>query len=179
MSPYSLHLLVQMKGLREFSCSCISHSAMPSHCQAVKYSSPTLSTGFTAPNGRFAFVLRLQITIMPKQLLLTSICSSCLQQGTFICSIYFHSHFGLEVFLNKSITVDVGTGLLNNTQADYTHCVANGEKYNYNSSKKKKESILQGSVIRIINQGEKAFALDYLDSLLVLPLILVSTEMTF
>lgn len=94
---------------------------MASHCQTMRYSSSALHIRFTAPNGRFAFVLRLQITIMPKQLLLTSICTSCLQQGTFICSIYFPSHFGLEGFLNKSITVDVGTGLLNNTQADYTH----------------------------------------------------------
>lgn len=131
---------------------------MAFYFQAVKYySSSTLSTGFTAPNGRFAFVLRLQITIMPKQLLLTSICSSCLQQGTFICSIYFHSHFGLEVFLNKSITVDVGTGLLDNTQADYTYCVENEE--NYNSSKKRKRA----SGVSYLNKSrEKAFALDQL-----------------
>lgn len=125
----------------------------------IYYSSATVSTGLTAPNGRFAFVLRLQITIMPKQLLLTSICSSCLQQGTFICSIYFHSHFGLEVFLNKSITVDVGTGLSNNTQAGYTHCVENEENYNYNSSKKRKRT----SGVSYLNKSrEKAFALDQL-----------------
>jgi hypothetical protein len=35
---------------------------------------------------------------MPEQLLLTSICSSCLQQGTFICSIYFHSHLAWRYF---------------------------------------------------------------------------------
>jgi hypothetical protein len=63
----------------------------------MKYVSSTLSTGFTAPNGGFAFVLRLQITIMPKQLLLTSICSS-LAAGHFICSIYFHSHLDWRYF---------------------------------------------------------------------------------